>query len=240
MVNSKWWLRVINVERDRPARTVLNDYSPFTIAHSLPNHVPIRRVAALGADLVAVPGGELDLDAAVAAVEGRVGLVSYEVLRAQLVADLLEGAFERQHVAGEEGAAARLLREAAELLVARVLDRAGLDAGDGAPREAALGRDGEDDGVGLLRDLDGVVEARAAVGVVAVGDDDERAARARSRAHLLVAELPDGVVERGLRPRLLDVVDGLLKQVEVLGEVLAERDGVVEGDEGGLILARED
>src|SRR2546423_2505287 len=144
----------------------------------------------------------------------------------------------RSHVAGEEGAAARLLRHAVEFLVAAVLDRARLDAGDGAPRKTALGRDGEDDRVGLLRDADGVVYASAAVGVVAVRDDYERAARAPGAAHLLVAELPDGVVERGLRARLLPGVNRLLQKVEVFGEVLPERHLVVEGDEGAPILAR--
>src|SRR5947209_6327901 len=149
--------------------------SLITHHSSLPNHVPVSRVAALGADLVAVARRELDLDASVAPVEGRVGLVSYEVLRAQFLADFFEGALQREHIAGEEGLAARIVREPRKLFVAAVLDRAGLDAGDCASGEAALRRDGEDYRVGLLRDLDGVVEVRAAVRVVAVGDDDEGA-----------------------------------------------------------------
>src|SRR5919112_3771319 len=106
-------------------------YSPFTIHYLLPYQIPVRRVAALGVDPVLVAADDLDLDAAVAAVEGRVGAVGEEVLRAQLLADLLEGALQGQHVARVERAAARLVGHLREVLVARVLDRAGLDAGDG-------------------------------------------------------------------------------------------------------------
>src|ERR1700754_1610328 len=88
---------------------------------SLPNHVPVRGVAALGVYLVAVAGCDLDLDAAVAAVEGSFGPVGQEVLRAKLFAYLLERAFEREHVARVEGPAACVLGQPLNLFVARVL-----------------------------------------------------------------------------------------------------------------------
>ena len=49
------------------------------------------------------------------------------------------------------------------------------------------------------------------------------------RPHLFVTKLPDRIVERGLLAGFLDCKDCAVKQLEAIGEVLAQSDLIVKG-----------
>src|SRR5919198_4558179 len=152
--------------------------------------------------------GDLDLHLAQRPVAGAVGgRVGDEVLRAQLVLDLREGGGEVFRVFGEEGAAARLLRDLAQEVAAQ-LALAEMFVADADRVDDRVVPDGV---------LDGLVDAELAARVVAVREEDDGAARVlgRLREHLLDRE-DDGVPDpRAAAERLL------------LGGVLVPAHGVV-------------
>ena len=88
-----------------------------------------------------------------------------------------------------------------------------------------------------MRDVDCVANVGATVGVFTVGHEQQHAT-SRNGPHLLVAKLPDGVEQRSLFTHLLDAVDSLVEQIELVGEILKQRDLVVECAEEDPILAR--
>ena len=113
--------------------------------------------------------GDLDLNLAEAAVRRAVRRrVGDEVLRAQLLLDLGEDRGEFVSRSGEEGAAPGLLGDFAQEVAAHLADLEMLVAD----------ADRVDDRVVADGELGGLVEPDLAARVVAVGQEDDRAARA--------------------------------------------------------------
>src|SRR6516225_7705187 len=123
-------------------------------------------------------------------------LVSNQILRAELLRDSVKGSLQRQHVTGEQRSSAGFIAESGELSVCFILHLSCFNSGH-RRRKTCLGGNRVDGRLGSLRDIDRVAQIGAAIGILAVSDHYERAASLR-RTHLLVTELPDGVVKRRL------------------------------------------
>src|ERR1043165_10178791 len=191
---------------------------------------------------------DLDFDLAEGAVLRLVrGRVGDEVLRAQLVLNLREGRAEVFLVAREVGATARALADLVERALVHAVEIVVADA------------DGEDDGVGLDRRVDGLVELDAAARVLAVGEEDDGAARlVGSLGENLARGDPDGIpngCRAGARVAVnrrradhhaaadvtgrrleLDAVDGASHARGVSGEALFERGVAGEAQDRDLVL----
>src|SRR5207248_11109515 len=88
-----------------------------------------------------------------------------------------------------------------------------------------------------LRNIDGVVDIRAAVSIFTVSDYYQRPP-ALCRAHLFVAELPDGVIESRFLAGFLDGENCAIQQLESIGKVLPQGHPIVEGGEEHAVFSR--
>ena len=79
----------------------------------------------------------------------------------------------------------------------------------------------------------------AAIGINSVGDYHQ-GAPALCRTHFLIAELPDGVVERRLIAGLRDSLDRAVEQIKTICKVLTQGDLIIEGCEQCPILSCSD
>ncbi len=135
------------------------------------------KVAAAGADLVAIVVGEFDFDSVIAAIGDEIGrTVGDGVLISEFVADVLERLIEIVNVVGEKSAAAGFVRKILENLIAfsemhfAICQFGGIGLRELNPLSA--GADGVNDDVGALCHFDGLAARVIGKIVVAIADQN--------------------------------------------------------------------
>src|SRR5258707_2616954 len=200
-----------------------------------------RKIAAAGANLVAVVVGEFDFYFVVAAVGNKIGgAVGDGVLIAKLGADVLERLIQVINVIREKSTAAGFVREIFENLIAfsEMHFAIGQFGGMGLRKLDPLGAgaDGVNDDVGALRHFNGFAAGVIGKIVIAIADQDHYSAnnirliagRPRRIAQLLRASFVDGVIDCGASAGA-SLVDFIAKQGAVSRKALNDLRLVVKG-----------